>query len=84
VPSFVYLRRFALLLILLMTLPAVAADSLYTGQVPVASQSEQDLATGLSAALGQVLGRLTGDNNVLTKPGVAKAIAQPNRYVRQY
>jgi hypothetical protein len=28
--------------------------------------------------------RLTGDNAALTRPGVAKAIAQPNRYVQQY
>ena len=69
---------------MLVVAPLAGADSLYTGQVPVGSQSEQDLAAGLSAALGQVLVRLTGDNAVLTRPGVAKAIAQPNRYVQQY
>jgi hypothetical protein len=77
-------RRLVLLLSLLLSAPFAVADSLYTGQVPVASQSEQDLATGLSAALGQVLVRLSGENTLLNRPGVAKAIAQPNRYVQQY
>jgi hypothetical protein len=76
--------RLILLLSLLVLTPFAAADSLYTGQVPVASQSEQDTATGLSAALAQVLAKLTGDNAVLTRPGVAKVVAQPNRYVQQY
>jgi hypothetical protein len=84
VPFARVLCRFTLALSLLAVAPFAVADSLYTGQVTVVSQSEQDLATGLSAALGQVLIRLTGDNAVLTRPGVAKAVAQPNRYVQQY
>lgn len=76
--------RSVLLLCLLLLAPPALADSLYIGQVPVASQSEADTATGLSAALGQVLAKLTGDNAVLNRPGVAKAVAQPNRYVQQY
>jgi hypothetical protein len=31
-----------------------------------------------------VLARLTGDTAVLNRPGVAKAVAQPNRFVQQY
>jgi len=76
--------RSALLICLLLLAPWAIADSPYTGQVPVASQSEADTAGGLSSALGQVLVKLTGDNSVLNRPGVAKAIAQPNRYVQQY
>jgi hypothetical protein len=76
--------RLALFLCLLVFAPLVAAESLYTGQVPVASQSDQDTAAGLSAALGQVLAKVTGDAAVLTRPGVAKVVAQPNRYVQQY
>jgi hypothetical protein len=76
--------RLVLSLFLLILMPIALAEGLYTGQVPVASQSEQDTATGLSAALGQVLAKLTGDSNVLSRPGVAKVVAQPNRYVQQY
>ena len=77
--------RSALLFSLLLLAPwAIAESPLYAGQVPVASQSEADTAAGLSAALGQVLAKLTGDNAVLNRPGVAKAVAQPNRYVQQY
>lgn len=76
--------RPVLFLLLLLLAPLAQADSLYTGQVPVASQSEADTAAGLSAALGQVLAKLSGDNSVLSRPGVAKAVAQPNRYVQQY
>lgn len=76
--------RLALSLLLLVAAPLAQADNLYVGQVAVASQSEADTAAGLSAALSQVLARLTGDNAVLNRPGVAKAIAQPNRYVQQY
>jgi len=76
--------RFVWFLAFLCGIPYAAADSLYTGQVPVASQSERDTAAGLSAALTQVLAKLSGDNAVLSRPGVAKAVAQPNRYVLQY
>ena len=76
--------RLILFLSSLMWAPLVLAESLYSGQVPVASQSEADTAAGLSAALGQVLVKLTGDNAILSRPGVAKVIAQPNRYVQQY
>ena len=76
--------RLVLSLFLLLPAPFALADSLYTGQVPVASQSEADTAAGLSAALSQVLAKLTGDNAVANRPGVAKAVAQPNRYVQQY
>lgn len=73
----------------LATLLAGAASAgtpvgLYAGQVPVNSQSEQELAEALKTALGQVVVKLTGDNSALTRPEVAKAVAQPNRFVQQY
>lgn len=76
--------RFVWFLAFLFCASGAAADTIYTGQVPVASQSEHDTAAGLSAALTQVLAKLSGDNAVLSRPGVAKAVAQPNRYVQQY
>jgi hypothetical protein len=82
--TFPMASRFAWVLALFVLTPLAAADSLYTGQVSVASQSEQDTATGLSTALTQVLATLSGDKTVLNRPGVAKAVAQPNRYVQQY
>jgi len=84
VPLAAALRRFLSILLVFALVPAALAESLYTGQVSVASQSEQDTAAGLSAALGQVLAKVTGDGNVLSRPGVAKAVATPNRYVQQY
>jgi len=76
--------RFAWVLAFFLLTPLAAADGLYTGQVPVASQSEADTAAGLSTALAQVLATLSGDKAALNRPGVAKAVAQPNRYVQQY
>jgi hypothetical protein len=63
---------------------AAAPVGLYAGQVPVASQSDAELAEALKSALGQVLVKLTGDASVLTRPEIAKAVAQPNRFVQQY
>jgi hypothetical protein len=60
------------------------AGGLYTGQVPVNSQSDAELAEALKTAFGQVIVKLTGDASALARPEVAKAVAQPNRYVQQY
>ncbi len=87
------LRRFptvaGLIAVVLMALAAGNAHagapvSLYSGQVPVTSQSDQELAEALKTALGQVIVKLTGDAGALTRPEIAKAIAQPNRFVQQY
>lgn len=63
---------------------AGAPVGLYTGQVPVTSQADTELAEALKTALGQVIVKLTGDPAALTRPEIAKAVAQPNRYVQQY
>ena len=84
------LRRFAILLLLLaMTVlaPAAAAhaDGLYTGQVPVNTQSDAERAEALKSALAQVVVKLTGgDNAVLARPEVAQAVADAANYVQQY
>ena len=86
-------RRFsafsALIAAILVALSSVAALAaapvgLYAGQVPVNSQSDQELAEALKTAFAQVVVKLTGDSSALTRPEVAKAAAQPNRYVQQY
>ncbi len=81
------LRCFSAILLVLACLSPVlsrAAASLYTGQVPVNSQAEGERAEALKSALAQVVIKLSGDNTVLTRPGVAKAIANAERYMQQY
>ena len=63
--------------------PAFAAG-LYTGEVPVNSQSEADRNEGLKAALAQVFTKVGGDASVLARPDIAKAVAEASRYVQQY
>jgi hypothetical protein len=76
----------AVFLVLAVLSPAIgrAGTSLYTGQVPVNSQSEAERTEALKSALAQVLVKLAGDNAVLAKPEVAKAVANAGRYVQQY
>jgi Uncharacterized protein conserved in bacteria (DUF2066) len=64
--------------------PSRAADSPYTGEVPVASQGDSDRAQGLKAAFGQVVARVAGNDAVLSRPEVAKAIGEADRYVQQF
>jgi len=73
---------FALALIMV-SWPAVAGG-LYTGQVPVASQSDGDRTEALKSALGEVVVRVSGDKSVLARPDVAKAVADAERYVQQF
>jgi len=64
--------------------PVLAAAGLYTGTVPVNSQDEAERAAALKTALGQVILRVSGDSAALTQPGVAKAVAEAERYVQQF
>jgi len=58
--------------------------SLYTGEAPVADQSDEQRAEGLRNAFVQVLGKLSGDPGAANREGVAKAVADAERYVQQY
>jgi hypothetical protein len=81
------LRCLAALVLVLASLspaPSRAGTSLYTGQVPVNSQADGERAEALKSALAQVVVKLSGDSTVLTRPGVAKAVAGAERYVQQY
>lgn len=61
------------------------AAGVYTGTVPVASQSDQDRAAALRTALGQVVTQAAkGDASVLRRPEVARALTRAERYARQY
>jgi len=76
-------RHLLLVLAVWLAAPAFAAG-LYTGEVPVNSQSEGDRNEGLKAALAQVFTKVGGDASILTRPEIAKAVAGASRYVQQY
>jgi len=85
VPISARLRIFALaLLLLLAPLAGQAAPSGYTGEAPVASQSDEDRVEALKAALASVIVERSGDSALPARPDVAKALAQAERYVLQY
>lgn len=60
------------------------AGGLYTAQVPVASQADEERGAALKAALAQVVVKVSGDAAIVNKPEVAKAIAAADKYVQQY
>ncbi len=62
----------------------VMAGGLYSGEVPVNSQAETERNEALKTAFAQVITKVGGDNSILTRAEVAKAIAAPGRYVQQY
>lgn len=72
--------------VLLLAAPvfAVAAPSIYSGEAPVASQSDQDRVGALRAAFAGVLARQAGDPAIVGEDAVAEAVAQAERYVVQY
>lgn len=74
----------ALVLVLLAPLAALAAPGAYTGEAPVASQSDEDRAAALKVAFAEVLVAQSGDSGILARGDVAKAVQQAERYVLQY
>lgn len=60
------------------------AGGLYSGEAPVNSQAEGERNEAMKTAFAQVVTKVSGDNSILTRPEVAKAIAAPGRYVQQY
>ena len=72
------------LMLLLVFLPwgQVLADAdLYQGRAVVADQSTAEQATGMRAALQQVLGKLTGLNQFDDYPGVSSALSSASKIV---
>lgn len=82
--SLIPCRVLVLLLAWLVPLAALAAPGSYTGEAPVNSQSDEDRAVALKAALANVVVTQTGDSAAPARPDVAKAIEQAERYVLQY
>jgi len=60
------------------------AGALYTAQVPVNSQADEERGSALRNALAQVIVKVSGDAAIVAKPDVAKAIASADKYVQQY
>jgi len=73
----------ALIAMLCWAVPALAGG-LYAGQVPVASQADEERVGALRAALAQVVVKVSGDSAIVARPEVAKAIASADKYVQQY
>ena len=73
-----------LLLLCMGAAPAVAAPATYSGEAPVASQSEAERAEALKTALAAVVIRLSGDPGILANGKVAAAVAEAEKYVLQY
>jgi len=85
-----------LLLALCLPLPALAQSGLrtegdvatasgaYEAEVPVRGQSDADRNGGLARALGEVLGKLSGDRGVTARPGVVQALRNAKDYVQSY
>lgn len=63
---------------------SAAAAGSYAGTAPVDSQSDADRAPALRNAFGQVIGKLTGNPAVLTRPDVVRALGRADRYMQSY
>ena len=61
-----------------------SAQGLYEAEVPVASQADSDRPGALARALGQVLGKLSGDRNVTSRPGVAALLRNADEMALSY
>lgn len=73
-----------LCLLLPLSLQAVPVQKLYEVEVAVADQSSGERLKGMSAAIKEVLVRLSGNKAIVGEPVLASAIASPGRYVKGY
>lgn len=63
---------------------AVLVSGLYEAEIPVSDQSAESRKKSISAALLEVLIRLTGDRNIPASQAASYLLGQPDRYVQQY
>ena len=61
-----------------------AAQGNYQAEVTVRSQGENDRNNGFARALVQVLGRISGDRNAASRPGVGQELRNARDYVEGY
>lgn len=74
----------AMLIFTLVPFAVRAAPPTYTGETPVASQSDDERAEALKTALANVVIEQTGDSGALARSDVASAVAKADRYVLQF
>jgi uncharacterized protein len=60
------------------------AEGLYAAEVPVTSQTAAAREAGFTRALAQVLGKLSGDRNVVGRPGVGRELRRAKDMVEGY
>jgi hypothetical protein len=61
-----------------------SAQGLYAAEVPVNSQAADAREAGFARGLAQVLEKLSGDANVVNRPGVAQELRNAKAYVDGY
>ncbi len=66
------------------SLSAVEVSDLYEAEVPVADKSEASRAAGLGDALLRVITKVSGLPGTRSDPTVARAVANPGRFVQQF
>lgn len=62
---------------------AAKVDSLYQGQTPVSSQSQEEQNRAVQAALLQVLLKVSGNNSILKKPDIKPRLTDAQKLVQQ-
>src|SRR5690606_32245639 len=60
------------------------AQGMYGAEVQVYSQREEERRTGFGRGLAQVLGKLSGDDSVVDRPGVARELRRAGDYVEHF
>ncbi len=72
--------------ILLFAAPVFAArvNSLYTAQVPVTSQSAQEKAQAVPQAFGQVLIKVSGNNQILDNPEIKSRLGAAENLMQEF
>ncbi|BDU17674.1 DUF2066 domain-containing protein [Lysobacter auxotrophicus] len=60
------------------------AEGIYATEVSVNGQGETERNAAFARGLAQVLGKLSGDRSVTSKPGVGNELRQARTYVKQY
>ena len=60
------------------------AQGLYEAEVRVNSQNEGERRSAFSRGLAQVLGKLSGDSGVTSRPGVARELRRAGDYVEHF
>ena len=64
-------RLLTTLLLLALVFPAAAQEGFYSARVPVADRSDAALTQGIRDALRRVLIRVSGNDDIVDKTGVA-------------